>query len=158
MTRNKDAFLGIYAAVLPYIIINVTSYFARTLSEYVSRTFDVRTAFIGNMAIAVFMGISLAVCASYYFSKPVEISKIPMIGLMIGLIYSTILALYWALLFFGIDLKFMWSILPRSGGETKVYMVLGFYSILTAVYLRTRTYIPKEKLKEDLDAEHNQDD
>ena len=149
MTRKRDIFWGVYAAIMPYIILYGINHIIWLLDKYRARTYDAMPALIGDMMLNFCVGVALAVLAVHYLSRPVEPSKIPMVGLFIGLIHCAVIALYWPLLVIGVDMDFMWVILPKHGGETRVYMLLGFYIVLLAVYRKTRTFISKEELQRD---------
>lgn len=98
MTRKKDVFWGIYAAIIPCFFINISVDITWRLNEYRSRTFDVAGPMMGIFAMAILMGIILASLAMYYFSRSIETSKLPKVGLIIGAVYCIATALYWSIL------------------------------------------------------------
>ncbi len=144
MTRKKEVFWGIYAAIMPCMVIYGIDYSSRIIDEYRRRTYSAVAAYTGSMILDFSIGILLAALAVYFLSKPKETSKIPMIGLCIGLIYCVVIAFCWLLLFIGIQVDVMWRILPMHGGLTKAYLLLGYYIVLLIVYRKTRVWIPQE--------------
>ena len=160
MVRKKDILWGVYAALLPWIVIALFGKAESLLEQYIAKTFDSGTAFLGVTMIAVFYGIMLAVLAAHFLSKPVEISKIPLVGLCFGLIYCVILCMYWPLgMFISRDALYRFYMIVGEGYRTaRTITVLGFYVVLAIIYKKTRTYIPKEKLKEMLKKENEQEE
>lgn len=147
MTRRKDIFWGLYAALVPYIFIHGTAYITWILNEYRSRTYDAAGPMMGLFTMAILMGIVLAFLGMHYLSKPMETSRIPLIGLIIGIIYLVLASLYWPFLFFGgINAEILYKLLPARGGETQIYIFLGFYIFLMIFYLKTHTFVTKEEL------------
>ena len=147
MTRKKDIFWAVYAALIPYIFINVSADITWRLNEYRSRTYDAAGPMMGIFAMAVLMGIILASLAMHYLSRPIETSKAPKIGLIIGFVYCIGTALYWPILFIGgIGVEFLLSLFPIRGGETQLYIFLGFYVFLLVFYLKNHTFVTKEEL------------
>lgn len=98
MTRKKDIFWAVYAALIPYIFINVSADITWRLNEYRSRTYDAAGPMMGIFVMAVLMGIILASLAMYYLSRSIETSKLPKVGLIIGAVYCIATALYWSIL------------------------------------------------------------
>ncbi|WP_458397022.1 hypothetical protein [Anaerotignum sp.] len=94
MTRKKDIFWGIYAAIVPYVFIKGSAYITWILNEYRSRTYDAAGPMMGIFVMAILMGIILASLAMHYLSRPIETSKAPKIGLIIGFVYCIAAALY----------------------------------------------------------------
>lgn len=146
MTRKKEMFWGIYAAIMPCIAIYGIDYSSRILEGYIKKTFNSVVAYTGGMALDFVLGLLLAALAVYFLSRPKETCKIPMIGLCIGLVYCAVIAICWLLLFIGIQVDVMWWILPMHGGLTKAYLFLGYYIVLLIVYRKTRVRIPKENV------------
>ena len=93
MTRGRDVFWGIYAAATPFLVIHCFGSLEKMLGEYASRTYDSLTAFFGQAFLALLLGVVLAVLAVRFLSKPVETSRVPLIGVCIGLLYCVLLML-----------------------------------------------------------------
>ena len=152
MTRRKDIFWGIYAAVMPYLFIHGTAYITWILNEYRSRTYDVAGPMMGIFAMAILMGIVLAFLGMHYLSKPMETSRIPLIGLVVGALYLVFSSLYWPFLFLGgINVEILYKLLPARGGETQIHIFLGFYVFLLIFYLKTHTFVSKEELMKEIE-------
>ena len=159
MTRKKDILWAVYAALIPYIFINASAYITWILNEYRSRTFDSAGPMMCMFAMAVLMGIILASLGMHFLSRPIETSKAPKIGLIIGFVYCIATALYWpVLLIGGINLEFLFKLLPVRGGETQIHIFLGFYIFLLVFYLKNHTFVTKEELQKgiELEGEHLQ--
>ena len=158
MTRKKDIFWAVYAALIPYIFINVSAYITWMLNEYRSRTFDTAGPMMGIFALAILMGIILASLAMHYLSRPIETSKLPKVGLIIGAVYCIVTALYWPILFIGgVAAEFLLSMFPIRGGETQLYIFLGFYVFLLVFYLKNHTFVTKEELMNGIEMEDDQE-
>lgn len=157
MTKGKDVFWGIYAAIIPYVFIKGSAYITWILNEYRSRTFDSAGPMMGIFAMAILMGIILASLAMHYLSKPIETSKLPKVGLIIGAVYCIAGALYWPVLFIGgTNFEILFKLLPARGGETQIHIFLGFYIFLLVYYLKNHTFVPKEELKKGIESENKQ--
>lgn len=144
MTRKKEIFWGIYAAIVPCVVLYGINHVIWLLDKYRARTYDVMPAFMGALMLNFCIGMILAVLAIYFLSRPKETSKMPMIGLSIGLLHCAVIALYWPLGMVGVNMDVMWKILPKYGGETKSYLLLGYYIVLLTVYKKTKRLIPPE--------------
>ena len=153
MTRRKDIFWGIYAAVMPILVIHLGGKAEYMLKEYASRTYDSITAFCGQSCLALIFGILLAVAAVRYLSRPVETSRVPLIGLCIGLGYCAVSMLYWSLLFAGIEAEFLFKVFHDALvlGSTKMMTFTGFYIVLLIYYLKTHTFVPNEELMKEIE-------
>ena len=159
MTRKKDIFWAVYAALIPYIFINVSADITWRLNEYRSRTYNAAGPMMGIFAMAVLMGIILASLAMHYLSRPIETSKAPKIGLIIGLTYCIAAALYWPILFIGsINTELLFKLLPARGGETQIHIFLGFYIFMLAYYLKNHTFMTKDELMKDVETENKAED
>lgn len=157
MTKGKDVFWGIYAAIIPYVFIKGSAYITWILNEYRSRTYDAAGPMMGIFAMAVLMGIILASLAMHYLSRPIETSKAPKIGLIIGFVYCIGTALYWPILFIGgIGVEFLLSLFPIRGGETQLHIFLGFYIFLLVYYLKNHTFMTKDELMKGVETESDQ--
>ena len=158
MTRRKDIFWAVYAALIPYIFINVSAEITWRLNEYRSRTFDSAGPMMWIFAMAILMGIILASLAMHYLSKPLETSKLPKVGLIIGAVYCIVGALYWPVLFIGgTNFEILFKLLPARGGETQIHIFLGFYVFLFVFYIKNHTFVTKEELMKGIEMEGEQD-
>ena len=151
MIRRKDIFWGIYAALMPMLVIHLGGKAEHMLKEYASRTFDSVTAFMGQSCLALLFGILLAVVAVRYLSKPVETSRVPLIGLCVGLGYCALSMLYWPLIFAGIEAEFLFKLFNHSIvlGGTRMITFIGFYLVLLVYYLKTHKFVKKEELQKE---------
>ena len=157
MTRRKDIFWAIYAALIPYIFINVSADITWRLNEYRSRTYDAAGPMMGIFAMAILMGIILASLAMHYLSKPIEISKAPKIGLIIGLVYCVVSSLYVPVFFISsMGFEVLWNLYPTRGGETQLHIFLGFYVFLFVFYIKNHTFVTKEELMKGIEADKNE--
>ena len=157
MTRKKDIFWAVYAALIPYVFINVSADITWRLNEYRSRTYDAAGPMMGILAMAVLMGIILASLAMHYLSRPIEISKAPKIGLIIGLTYCIVAALYLPVFFIsGMGIEVLWNLYPTRGGETQLHIFLGFYIFLLVYYLKNHTFVTKDELMKGVETESDQ--
>lgn len=158
MTKGKDIFWGIYAAIIPYVFIKGSAYITWILNEYRSRTYDSAGPMMGIFAMAILKGIILASLAMHYLSRPIETSKAPKIGLIIGLVYCITAALYWPIFFIsGIGVEALLTLFPLRGGETQIHIFLGFYVFLLVFYLKNHTYVTKEELMKGIETENDQE-
>lgn len=157
MTKGKDIFWGIYAAIIPYVFIKGSVYITWILNEYSLRTYDAAGPMIGIFAMAILMGIILASLAMHYLSKPIETSKAPKIGLIIGFLYCIAAVLYWPVLFIsGVNLEFLFKLLLAKGGEMQIHIFLGFYIFLLVYYLKKHTFVTKDQLMKGIESENKQ--
>lgn len=158
MTKGKDVFWGIYAAIIPYVFIKGSAYITWILNEYRSRTFDSAGPMMGIFAMAILMGIILASLAMHYLSKPIETSKAPKIGLIIGLVYCVVSSLYVPVFFISsMGFEILWNLYPTRGGETQLHIFLGFYVFLFVFYIKNHTFVKKEELMKGIEMEDKQD-
>ena len=158
MTRKKDIFWALYAALIPYIFINISSEIIWRLNEYRSRTYDAAGPMMGIFAMRVFMGIILASLAMHYLSKPIETSKAPKIGLIIGLVYCVVSSLYVPVYFISsMGFEVLWNLYPTNGGDTQLHIFLGFYVFLLVFYLKNHTFVTKEELMDGIEMEDDQE-
>ena len=153
MTRRKDIFWGLYAALMPILVIHIGGKAEHMLKEYASRTFDSITAFMGQSCLALLFGILLAVVAVRYLSKPVETSRVPLIGLCIGLGYCAMSMLYWPLIFSGIEAEFLFKLFNYAIvlGSTRMITFSGFYLVLLVYYLKNHRFVTKEELQKEME-------
>ena len=158
MTRKKDIFWAVYAALIPYIFISISSETIWRLNEYRSRTYDAAGPMMGIFAMRVFMGIILASLAMHYLSKPIETSKAPKIGLIIGLVYCVVSSLYVPVFFISsMGFEVLWNLYPTNGGDTQLHIFLGFYVFLLVFYLKNHTFVTKEELMNGIEMEDDQE-
>ena len=153
MTRRKDIFWGIYAALMPILVIHLGGKAEHMLKEYASRTFDSVTSFMGQSCLALLFGILLAVVAVRYLSKPVETSRVPLIGLCIGFAYCIFSILYWPLFILGIEANFLYRLFNYALvlGGTRMITFTGFYLVLLVYYLKNHRFVTKEELQKEIE-------
>lgn len=145
MTREKDVFWGIYAAVLP-ILFNVTIPAAeRWMQYYVSRTFRIIPMLLLGIGSKLLFGILLGILAVRFLSKPMETSNVPWYGLLIGFLFTAACFAAMVLFYFGISIQFCMRMLVTSG--IRLSMLPGFYGVVCVVYRRTRRFVTKEELR-----------
>ena len=158
MTRKKDIFWGIYAAIFPWLVIVGIGKLEGIIQQYIRRTYDSSTAIWGAFALALIYGILLAVLGIRYLSKNAETSKVPLIGLCIGLIYNVVLFSYWPLAALGIGADFLYRFAQEAYGSTRIVTVMGFYIVLLLYYVKNRTYVTKVELMKGIETENKSED
>ena len=94
MTRGRDVFWGVLAAVLPLVSVMVFGNIERRPEQYMARTFNQMAAYPVFALMFILMGVALFALAVRFGSKPVEISRIPLIGLFIGWIILTVVGIW----------------------------------------------------------------
>ena len=153
MTRGRDVFWGIYAAVTPFLAIHCFGSLEKMLGEYASRTYDSLTAFFGQAFLALLLGVVLAVLAVRFFSKPIETSRVPLIGLCIGLLYCVLLMLVLPLEWFvGAEIPvWVYQFAYYTYRSLRYVTVTGFYIVTLIVYWKTHTFLPKEELQKEIE-------
>ena len=106
---------------------------------------------MGQSCLALLFGILLAVVAVRYLSKPVETSRVPLIGLCVGLGYCAMSMLYWPLFFAGIEAEFLFKIFNYAIvlGSTRMITFTGFYLVLLVYYLKNHRFVKKEELQKE---------
>lgn len=153
MTRGRDVFWGIYGAVVPFLVIHMFGKWERMLEQYLSRTYDTRTAMYGMIFLALLYGILLVVVAARFFSKPVETSRVPLIGLCVGVVYCAFLVLvffmeYWM----GVQLPtLLFQLTYYTYRSMRFVSVTAFYVVVLVVYFKTHTFVPKEELQKKIE-------
>ncbi|MBQ9091344.1 MAG: hypothetical protein IJY52_03630 [Anaerotignum sp.] len=153
MTRGRDVFWGIYAAVVPFFVIHMFGKWERMMEQYLSRTYDTRTALFGMILLALLYGIMLAVVAVRFLSKPVETSRIPLIGLGIGAVYCVFLVLvvfveYWM----GVQIPtFIFQLTYYTHWSLRFVSVTAFYIVILVMYMKMHTFVPKEDLRKEME-------
>ena len=153
MTRGRDVFWGIYGAVMPFLVIHVFGSLEKMLGDYASRTFDSITAFFGQAALALLFGVALAALAARFFSKPVETSRVPLIGLCVGLVYCVFLALVIVSWMMGMETpQTVYQFTYYAFRGVRFITVTGFYLVTLIVYWKTHTFLPKEELQKEIEA------
>lgn len=151
MTRGRDVFWGIYAAVVPFLVIHMFGKWEQMLNQYISRTYDSRVALPGLMLLALLYGIMLAVLAARFLSRPAETSRAPLIGLCIGVVYCVLLMLVLPMEWFmGIQIPaFLYQFAYYAYRSVRNITVAGFYIVTLIVYWKTHTFVPKEELQKE---------
>lgn len=157
MTRKKDIFWAVYAALIPYFFVNVSEEIIWRLNEYRSRTYDAAGPMMGIFCVRILMGIILASLAMHYLSRPIETSKAPKIGLIIGLVYCVVSSLYLPVFFISsIGFEVLSNLYPTYGGDTQLHIFLGFYVFLLIFYLKNHTFVTKEELMKGIETDENE--
>lgn len=158
MTRKKDIFWAVYAALIPYFFVNVSEEIIWRLNEYRSRTYDAAGPMMGIFCVRILMGIILVSLAMHYLSRPIETSKAPKIGLIIGLVYCVVSSLYVPVFFISsMGFEVLWNLYPTYGGDTQLHIFLGFYVFLLIFYLKNHTFVTKEELMKGIEMENEQE-
>ena len=153
MIRGRDVFWGIYAAVTPFLVIHVFGKLEKMLGDYASRTFDSVTAFLGQSFLALLFGVALAVLAARFLSKPVETSKVPLIGLCIGLVYCVFLVLVVVSWMMGMETPpTVYQFTYYAFRGVRFITETGFYLVMSVVYWKTHTFLPKEELQKEIES------
>lgn len=156
MTRKKDIFWSVYAAIFPWLVIVGIGKLEGMIQQYIRRTYDSSTAIWGAFALALIYGILLAILGTRYLSKNVETSKVLLFGLCIGLIYSVVLFSYWPLAALGIGADFLYRFAKEAYGSTRIVTVMGFYIVLLIYYVKTSVIVKKEETKKSNETETDQ--
>lgn len=156
MTRKKDVFWALYAAIFPWLVIVGIGKLEGMIQQYIRRTYDSSTAIWGAFALALIYGILLAVLGIRYLSKNAETSKAPLIGLCIGLIYSVVLFSYWPLAALGIGADFLYRFAKEAYGSTRIVTVMGFYIVLLIYYVKTNAITKKKEPMKSIESETDQ--
>lgn len=145
MTRGKDVFWGIYAAVLPIIFGLGIPAAERWMQWYVSRTFRIIPMLLLGIGGMLLFGILLGILAVRFLSKPMETSNVPWYGLLIGFLFGAVCFVAMMLNYLGIPIQFGLRMLVNGG--TRLYLLLGFYGVVCVAYRRTRRFVTKEELR-----------
>lgn len=155
MTRGRDIFWGLYAAVMPILFLNFGAYAEGRIKAYVSRTYDSVTGLYFSFGFALLFGILLAVMAVHFLSKPQETSRLPLIGLVIGLAYCVVGMLYWVLGILEFDTVWIIKIAPYVNRNLRVISFIGFYAVLLIVYCKTHIFVSREELQKETASQEN---
>ena len=153
MTRGRDVFWGIYTAVIPFLVIHMFGKWEHMLNQYISRTYDTRTAMYGMIFLALLYGVLLVVVAMRFLSKPVETSRVPLIGLCVGVVYCVFLVLvfvveYWM----GMRIpQFVFQLTFYTHRSMRFISVAAFYIMTLIVYWKTHTFVPKEESQKEIE-------
>lgn len=98
MTRGRDVFWAALAAMTPVIFTVGTGYLERLGENYVSKTYDIWPWFVLSVSVSVVYGLVMAALAVRFGGKQqVEISSAPVIGMLIGWLYSVcnVILFFW---------------------------------------------------------------
>ncbi|MBQ3567920.1 MAG: hypothetical protein IJA25_03205 [Anaerotignum sp.] len=151
MTRGRDVFWGILAAVLPLVSIMVYGNIERRLEQYAAHTFNQIAVYPVFALMFVLMGVALFALAVRFGSKPVETSRVPLIGLVAGWVISMgILIFFFLPYFLEASLKisgYLWTY-----GSREDFLFAGYYTALLVWYWKTHTFLSKEELQKKIEA------
>ena len=153
MTRGRDVFWGALAAVLPLVSVMVYGNIERRLEQYMAHTFNHIVGYSVFVLMFVLMGIALFMLAVRFGSKPVETSRVPLIGLCVGVIYCVFLVLvfvveYWM----GVRIpQFVFQLTFYTHISMRFMSVAAFYVMTLIVYWKTHTFVPKEELQKEIE-------
>ena len=152
MTRGRDVFWGIYAAVTPFLLSHVFGNLEKMLGEHASRTFDSITAFFGKALLALLFGVILAVLAARFLSKPTETSRVPLIGLCVGMAYCVLLVLVIVFWMTGLGTPAaVYQFAYYAFRSLRFISVTGFYIVTLIIYWKTHTFVSKEELQKEIE-------
>lgn len=152
MTRGRDVFWGIYAAVTPFLVLHMFGKWERMLEQYMARTYDSRTAMYGMIFLALLYGVMLAVLAARFLSRPMETSRIPLIGFGVGVVYCAILVLVFLVEWAGVQMPtFLFQFTFFTNRSVRFVTVTGFYVVAFIRYLKMYTFVPKEELQKEIE-------
>ena len=151
MTRGRDVFWGVLAAVLPLVSVMVYGNIERRLEQYVAHTFNQMVAYPVFAVMFILMGVALFALAVRFGSKPVETSRVPLVGLFIGWVISIGILIFFFLPYFvGDSLKisgYLWTY-----GSREDFLFAGYYTALLIWYWKTHTFLPKEELQKEMES------
>lgn len=149
MARGRDVFWAALAAALPWISVMVYGNIERRLEHYAARTFNSVVVYPVFLAMFVLMGIALAALAIRFGSRPAETSRVPMIGLVLGWMFSIGFVLFFFLPFLGVSSRiagYFWTYSSRED-----FLFAGYYTVLLIWYWKTHTYVSKEELQKEIE-------
>lgn len=147
MTRGRDVFWGALAAIAPIIFTIGTGYVERLGENYISRTFDVWPIFVLSAFINILYGLVVATLAVRFGGKQqVEISCFPVIGMIIGWVYSTCNVILFFMVYGGVQTNVGSRIIIYSGNRG--FFFAAFYSVLLILYWKRYYMITKEDFSE----------
>ena len=143
MTKGKDIFWGALAAVTPIIFSVGIGYVEQIARKYVSHTYNVWPWFAMAIGINTVYGIVMAALAVRFGGKQqVVISYIPVVGMLIGWLYSVCNVLMFFVVYSGAPTNLGARMIMYSGGRG--FFFAAFYSILLILYWKRYYMITKD--------------
>lgn len=143
MTRGRDIFWGVLAAITPILFTVGIGYAEQIGRSYISHTFHVWSLFLATIGINIVYGIVMAALAVRFGGKQqAEISYIPIVGMLIGWLYSICNVVVFFLVYSGIRITFGVRMIMYSGARG--FFFAAFYSILLLLYRKRYDRIEKE--------------
>lgn len=148
MTRGRDVFWAALAAMTPVIFTVGTGYLERLGENYVSKTYDIWPWFVLSVSVSVVYGLVMAALAVRFGGKQqVEISSTPVIGMLIGWLYSVCNVILFFLVYSGVPVRVASRIILYSG--SRGFFFVAFYSVLLIFYWKRYYMITKEDFSEE---------
>lgn len=146
MTRGRDIFWGVYAAVIPWFSVLVLGRVEKYLEKMYYRGFSFVVLYLLFALLFLVLGTALAVLAVRFCSRPTETSRVPLIGLVIGWA-SSILIIVVFFCFLG---SYLGGLLLVYGSR-RDFLYAGFYTVLLIWYWKTHTFVSKEELQKGIE-------
>ncbi len=146
MTRGRDIFWSLYAAVIPWFSVLVLGRMERYLEKLYYRSFSFFVLYLLFALLFILLGAVLAVLAARFCSRPAETSRVPMIGLVIGWVSSILIIV----VFLGFLHSYLGGLLMRYGSR-RDFLFAGFYTVVLLWYWKTHTFLSKEELQKEIE-------
>lgn len=146
MTRGRDIFWGLYAAIIPWFSVLVLGRMERYLEKLYYRSFSFFVLYLLFALLFILLGAVLAVLAARFCSRPAETSRVPMVGLVIGWVSSILIIV----VFLGFLHSYLGGLLMRYGSR-RDFLFAGFYTVVLLWYWKTHTFLSKEELQKEIE-------
>lgn len=146
MTRGRDIFWGLYAAIIPWFSVLVLGRMERYLEKLYYRSFSFFVLYLLFALLFILLGAVLAVLAARFCSRPAETSRVPMVGLVIGWVSSILIIV----VFLGFLHSYLGGLLLRYGSR-RDFLFAGFYTVVLLWYWKTHTFLSKEELQKEIE-------
>lgn len=146
MTRGRDIFWSLYAAVIPWFSVLVLGRMERYLEKLYYRSFSFFVLYLLFALLFILLGAVLAVLAARFCSRPAETSRVPMVGLVIGWVSSILIIV----VFLGFLHSYLGGLLLRYGSR-RDFLFAGFYTVVLLWYWKTHTFLSKEELQKEIE-------
>lgn len=146
MTRGRDIFWSLYAAVIPWFSVLVLGRMERYLEKLYYRSFSFFVLYLLFALMFILLGAVLAVLAARFCSRPAETSRVPMIGLVIGWASSILIIV----VFLSFPRNYLGGLLLRYGSR-RDFLFAGFYTVVLLWYWKTHTFLSKEELQKEIE-------
>lgn len=146
MTRGRDIFWSLYAAVIPWFSVLVLGRMERYLEKLYYRSFSFFVLYLLFALLFILLGAVLAVLAVRFCSRPAETSRVPMVGLVIGWVSSILIIV----VFLGFLHSYLGGLLLRYGSR-RDFLFAGFYTVVLLWYWKTHTFLSKEELQKEIE-------